>query len=160
MFTIKSEQSFPRPWAFWTLFFFLQINNVLCELQPSKSLWGKRDSTVNQRSPHNREQLLKLCILKCHSPLSASCFIRILGFERSSEVLPSKLTRGRLFPFDQFPDAKFQDIRAVLFSSLFLRLVFAPFTAVEAEGAGEQQIFRGGPQSSEPWGKETSVAGP
>lgn len=48
------------------------------------------------------------------------------------------LPRGKLFPFDQFPDAKFQDTRAVLFSNLFLGLDFASFTAVEAEAAGEQ----------------------
>lgn len=119
MFTSKSKQSFLRPWDSWTLFFFLQINNVMWIIAFQTPLGGNRFFTCKSNITSKKNSCLQLCIFKFPNLFSVSCSIRILGFELSSEVLLSTLTLKGVVPFWSLPkDTKFQHTGGVLFSKL------------------------------------------
>lgn len=103
IFTVKSKYSFLRPWSFWTRFLLLQIDNMLCELQLSKLLWGGNRFLPNQKSPLSEIHLLTVLQFKFHHLLRASCFLRTVGRELPSFTFWAFLEGSCLCLFLFFP---------------------------------------------------------
>lgn len=128
IFTVKSKYSFLRPWSFWTRFFLLQIDNMLCEFAAVQApLGGKQISSKSKITSQRNTPAYSLAYLNsiiCSVPLA---FWELLA--GNYQVLHSGLSwRGVVcvcFCFSPWivwigsqRHQVFEDTSAVLFSKL------------------------------------------